>query len=250
MKVLLSKPNLPEGRVTKVLLGEEYLNRLERPLQDLGIAVIPLPADPDLAEPVRSHADMSVLHLGGRRFIAAKKAGKELCSAGIFAMDAQSPRAKSYPLDVGLNVCIIGENAFLNIDYADGRAVEELKALNYKIHHVSQGYAKCSVCVVSETHVITQDSGIYLAALGTGLEALKIRHGGIALPGYDSGFLGGCCGKTGPDRLAFTGRLSAHPDCAAILDFLKRASVEPVYLSDEPVFDVGGIIPVFEEKNA
>ena len=75
---------------------------------------------------------------------------------------------------------------------------------------------------------------------------LEITPGFVELYGFREGFIGGAAFKLAPDIIAFTGRLTRHPDKALILDFLKKHGVSAVYLTDKPVFDVGSVIPVIE----
>ena len=47
--------------------------------------------------------------------------------------------------------------------------------------------------------------------------------------------------------LAFTGTLEQHPDKKAILSFLVERNVDPVYITDYPAFDIGGVLPIMEK---
>jgi 5-methyltetrahydrofolate--homocysteine methyltransferase len=58
--------------------------------------------------------------------------------------------------------------------------------------------------------------------------------------------IGGCCGKLSKRSICFTGRLTKHPDEKEILKFIEDAGLEIIYLTDDPVFDVGSIIPIEE----
>ena len=77
---------------------------------------------------------------------------------------------------------------------------------------------------------------------------LLIQPGHIQLPGYDTGFLGGCCGKLAADKLAFTGQLDLHPDGQRIQSFLEQRGVTAVELTTGPLIDVGGIVPLMENS--
>ena len=77
---------------------------------------------------------------------------------------------------------------------------------------VKQGYAKCSLCIVSENAVITADEGLAYTLCRAGLDVLKIIPGCIRLPGYGYGFIGGCCGKLDAATMAFAGDPLTHPD--------------------------------------
>ena len=75
---------------------------------------------------------------------------------------------------------------------------------------------------------------------------LLIEAGSIQLPGYDTGFIGGCCGKLSPDKMAFTGSLKNHPSGTRIQIFLREHGVTPLELCQGPLIDVGVIIPLAE----
>lgn len=111
---------------------------------------------------------------------------------------------------------------------------------------MNQGYAKCSVCAVDERSIITQDPSIAQAARRQGLNVLKIQTGRILLPGYDTGFIGGCSGLLGGSCWRHRS-LSAHPDGERIKEFLHSRGVEPLELTDGPLYDVGSILPLLEE---
>ena len=111
---------------------------------------------------------------------------------------------------------------------------------------VRQGYSRCAVCTVDADSIITADRGIAVAAESNGMHVLLIRPGYIRLEGYPYGFIGGASCKLASDKLAFTGSLDIHPDREAILGFLSERGISPVYLSQEPAFDIGSMIPLFE----
>lgn len=106
---------------------------------------------------------------------------------------------------------------------------------------VPQGYTKCSIVCVDETSIITYDTGITKACRKAGLKVLQIAPGHVRLPGYPTGFLGGASGRVGREIL-FNGDLSAHPDCAAIRDFIESRGLSCVHFPDYPLTDVGSIL--------
>lgn len=215
---------------------------LEKPLKALDIELIQVPdnrsADPRLA----GHADLSFVHLGGKKVLigAAVTAAAPVLRAHGFEVEiAQKTQDKNYPADCNLNVCIVNDAVFCRADIAEPAAVRGRKILN-----VRQGYAKCSICVVDGTHIISDDAGIYKTAKSAGIDCLLIRKGFIELDGFEYGFIGGCTGKLAPNMLAFTGSLKKHPDEKKIIAYLRECGVEPVFLTDEPCFDAGSLLPV------
>ena len=117
----------------------------------------------------------------------------------------------------------------------------------FEIVDCRQGYAKCSVCVVDEGAIITADRGVETAARKAGLDVLLIEPGYIFLDGFTFGFIGGSSFKISRSKLAFTGTLDAHPNKEDIIHFLKVHEVEPVYLTERLIFDIGSGIPITEK---
>lgn len=238
----VTAPNLPEGRVTTVMLGQRYLNKLGHALTELGIHIISVPdnicVDPRLA----GHADLSAAHLGGREIIicrAVRTMEDKLKKEGFEVIVSQTDQNADYPADVGLNGCIVGNNIFCMSSACDERLYGGRNVIDVK-----QGYAKCSVCVVDERHIISDDESIYKAALKNGIDCLKIGKGAIELNGFDYGFIGGSSFKADKKTVAFTGTLKNHPDLEKITRYIRELGMEIIYLTEEPCFDVGSIIPL------
>ena len=58
------------------------------------------------------------------------------------------------------------------------------------------------------------------------------------------GFIGGASGKIAPDKIAFMGDISLHPEYDRIKRFLYKRDIEPISLSDEPLTDFGSLLPI------
>ena len=69
------------------------------------------------------------------------------------------------------------------------------------------------------------------------------------LPGYDTGFVGGCCGLIDKGLLAFTGSIEKFHQGERIIDFLQQHGIRFCSLTDGPMRDIGGILPLMEEEN-
>jgi ferredoxin len=77
--------------------------------------------------------------------------------ANVIKID--EPISNKYPNDILLNVAIVGKNVFANTKYASKTILKYLEQNGYSIHHVSQGYAHCSTCIVNDNAIITADKG-------------------------------------------------------------------------------------------
>ncbi len=189
-----------------------------------------------LCEPTDTHADMLLCAVGTSIF---KHALYPL--AGEHFINVTEDIGAKYPNDILLNIAIVGTHVFCNEKHASATVLEYLRELGYNIHHVSQGYAHCSTCILSEHAIITADSSIAMGAEKAGIDVLLISVGNISLPPYDYGFIGGASGVCG-DRVYFCGSLDHHPDGDKIREFCLKHHKTVVELCDSPLADIGGIL--------
>lgn len=210
-------------------------NRIIDALAREGLEVKLLAPFSALSEPTDTHADMLLCAVGDVIF---KHVHYSL--AGEFINISESMGNK-YPHDVLLNIAIVGNHAFCNKKHASSEILEYLEENGYSIHHVAQGYAHCSTCIVGDNAIITADEGIFALASSLGIDALQISAGHISLPPYDYGFIGGASGTT-ENAVYFCGSLKYHPEGEAISSFIKSHGKRVVELCDSPLSDVGGIV--------
>ena len=170
----------------------------------------------------------------------------KLTARGVRCVVPDRLPAGSYPDDVALNCFVVGNFAFGRRDSASPELLEFLRAQDIEFVDVKQGYARCSVAVVDEHSLITADRGLHRAMTAAGFDVLLIQTGGIVLEGYDTGFIGGCCGKLSADRILFCGDPLHHPDGEGIIDFLSERGVSAESTHDGQLVDFGGFITVFE----
>jgi len=246
MEKFIKSPNLPEGKVSYVIVSNRIHSVVQELKDNFHISVTVPEALPEISGEERFHADMGVCHLGEDSFIVEssnksvinmlkeKNAKHELCEC----VTAKMPM---------LNVCITGDKIICNKNKADKRILSYAESKGLKILHTNQGYTKCSSAVVYENALITSDRGIYELCRKNNIDILLISEGNIGLSGYPYGFIGGCCGKLAPDVLAFSGRINNHPDHENIKAFAKNYGVDIISLGSENLYDIGGIIPVTEE---
>lgn len=205
-------------------------------LESEGFEPVPLAPFSALSEPTDTHADMLLCAVG-----------KSIFKHALYPLEGESfinvteNIGSKYPNDVLLNISIVGTHVFCNEKYASATALEYLRELGYNIHHVSQGYAHCSTCILSECAIITADGSIARAAEKAGIDVLLISAGNISLPPYGYGFIGGATGVCG-DRVYFCGSLDHHPDGDRIREFCIKHHKKAVELGNFPLLDIGGIL--------
>ena len=204
-----------------------------------GFDIVLLPPFDALCPPVSTHADMLICYVESSMFIHKDYPLDMSAFANITRID--EPISQKYPNDVLMNIAIVGKNVFANTNHASKTILEHLKTNGYSICHISQGYAHCSTCIVSDNAIITADDIIAREAVRIGIDTLKISSGHVSLPPYEYGFIGGATGVT-EDAVYFCGSLSYHPDGAKIQEFIKAHRKEVLELIDGPLMDVGGIL--------
>ena len=155
--------------------------------------------------------------------------------------------ASPYPGEVRINVKRTGKAIVCNTKYVS----ESIKSYsdNYGIDliHSNQGYVGCSSILISDNVVMTDDESVYSAFCRIGFDCLMLSKGQIKLSGYSYGFIGGCCGFIDRNLIAFNGKLSTHGDADKIKSFLSKYNISYIELSDEPLTDIGGLVPILEE---
>lgn len=247
MMRFVEKPNLPKGKVTTVICGtedEKILSYFERN----GISVIRNAPNGYIDPSVSTHADMAAIHLGADRIIMDKSQtalSAKLKSQGMSVFKTKSFISGDYPQDIALNFTLIGDKMFGKIPLADEVLMKEAEA--FEKVSVNQGYCKCSVLVVDEKSLITDDEGIHRKALEKGVDSLLVSKGDVSLNGHTYGFIGGASGKISKDRVVFFGNIENHRDFEKIRAFLLSHGCFYECTDEGQLRDIGGIIPITEE---
>lgn len=250
MSGFVIKPNLPKS-VQALIIGEKYANFLEKALKNAGIEPFFVPNNTSVDPRLSGHADLSVFHLEGERYLLAAELKGSLFEEKLRKMGAElsflkHSLCKTYPGDAALNACAVGNALFYCKNSVSDQIVNYFTNKDAKLQPIKQGYTRCSICVVDERSIITADRGIAKAAANAGFDVLLISQDYVNLTGFEYGFIGGAAFKLSRNQLAFTGVLDAHPDKDRILDFIHEKGVQPVFLTDLPIFDIGGAIPIIE----
>lgn len=215
-------------------------------LSEYGFKNIPLKPWTALSHSIASHPDMLIFVLDDiflthiDYYQCNKTAIDTITNATNFKLLTTDEQIGSkYPADVLFNAAVVGKYLIANLNFVSKKILALCEQKGLISVNVKQGYAKCSVCVVSEGAVITSDEGICETLnKETDLEVLKIEKGNIDLYQYDYGFIGGATGSFG-DKVFFCGDLFKHPNAKQIEDFIKKQGKTAVSLTDKPLCDVG-----------
>lgn len=246
----VENPHLPSSQVSAIIMAN-LVPQATKELQTRGIRIITVPVNAALPVPVNQHADLQCLHFRGKQWFVCKsdtELNRILVGEGAEILFCEQTLGNIYPEDIRLNALLINKQLYGKISELDPAVQKACDSVGLHKIKVRQGYTKCSTAIVTENSIITADVGIADSAMEQGLEVLKIQPGNIKLRGYDYGFIGGCCGFISKSVLAFTGKLSTHPDGTRIRRFLENHKKQVLELSDDALIDIGGILP-FKEEN-
>lgn len=237
----LINPNLPDKKVIHAVVSPQYPQVISA-LNELNIVIFTVSSCENVLFPLRNHTDMLFSYFGNGAFAVERNQTylqNELENLGLDCVCNGIELKPEYPCDISLNSCVIGKHVICQNDNTPDFAKNSKTVINVK-----QGYAKCSCVPVDENSLITDDMSIYTAAINYGLDCLLVKKGCIRLDGFDTGFIGGCCGKLSKDMLAFCGDITNHPDYTQINSFLRDRHVYPHSLFDGELIDIGSVIPI------
>lgn len=241
----IERPHLPQGKVKHIIIGQKYQKTLENALLAHDLNPIWLKNNEFVDTRLAGHCDLMAAHIGGRKVVVSEfLANSQIIHNDIELIKAPNPRGKSYPMDAGLNFCIIGDKLMHNPKAAYNEIVSQL---DYKKICCKQGYTKCSICVVDENSILTADNKIARIAIENGIEALLVDSRLAELEGFNNGFIGGATFKIDRNKIAFTGVIDNLSERNKIERFLNERGIESIYLTKHKLFDIGSAIPITEE---
>lgn len=238
----LRVPFLPDRKVSHVLVAADCYEELNPVFERLGIKAVPSPYSKSLPLYIRYHPDMNCRHLGRNRFAVFKDAENlsPLLSLGAELVFTDPPVNPCYPYDASLNYLPFGNRLICNPVIADKNSLGYLSV--NEIICVKQGYCACSVSVLNESLVITGDAGISRELAKHNVGVINANAEKIVLKGCGNGFIGGASGLISPNTVCFTGRTDGVIDT----DELSAVGFHCIVLSDLPMYDIGGIVPVMQ----
>lgn len=232
----------------EIIVDTRITRACELSLLKEGFSLIKLPPDPCLGAAISSHPDTVLFYADGEIITTA-----DYCDAAAYVFSdiremrpdikihlTSDIRTDKYPYDCITNALKIGNQLYCKGDTVSNAVKELAKRKGYEIIHTTQGYPACSVLAFG-TSAITADRGLAFAMAKNGVKVTLIDQGGISLPPYEYGFIGGASGVVG-DKIYFFGDLDSHPSAGIIRKAILEEGYTPVSLSGEGLSDLGGIV--------
>ena len=232
-----------------IIVDERISEGCERALSRLGLFVMKLSPCSLLPSAIRSHPDSLIFKYGKRLFTYASYAEEGLSLFSdvreyhgdhtlTFLSDEPSDK---YPEDCKLNALVINNMLFAREKSLCAGIKTAAERDGLKIINTKQGYPACSTLKIGESHAITADKGLARTLSEEGISTLLISEGGITLPPYEYGFIGGAS-FVYSGTVYFFGEIDRHADARRIREFIEKAGYKIKSLTDEPLADLGGAI--------
>ncbi len=255
----------------KLIIDSRMRNVEKSRLMSLGYELIELEKSMDVYDEISAHPDIFCAKIGGLgalgvSTIVAEPSRFEKIYSRITQNDSSDDLIKvvkgeetirySYPDDIKYNVCVFGEYAVHNFKYTDEKVLELIDANNFKKISVNQGYTNCSIAVIDDRSIITEDVGIYNKLKKNDLDILLIEKEDIKLPGkewtgnsdyeldyYSSkkGFIGGTISRI-DNYVVITGDIKKFKSFEKIKSFIEERKLTIIDFPGYELLDYGGII--------
>lgn len=209
------------------------------------VQAIPLKPYSRLDAPVASHADMLFCILDDFVFCYedyVKESGltEVFENEGYNIVFISNECKKQYPLDISLNVLVMGKTLYCNEKYTAIEILNYAQNSGYTIINVKQGYSACSTLVIDDNTAITSDFGIAKAIKASKKNAILVNCDDVILKGYNHGFIGGSTAKIN-DKIYVFGDVSKmnFKKELEIISKEKKCEIIPVFTGR--VCDFGGV---------
>jgi len=229
-------------RSKKVIVDYRITNEAVNSLSNYGFNVVFTKELGFLLEGLKGHTDLQIVK-SGNKYVTCPECFDYYKSQlnNEFVVCGAKSLSQNYPGDVAYNAVVTNRFAIHNFQFTDSVLKESITEKNLIEINTKQGYAKCSVCVISDKAIITDDDDIYYKSSTHNIDVLKISKGTVKLNGFDYGFFGGATGLY-KNILFINGELKTHTDCILIEQFCKKHNVDIIELKKGNLYDIGSIL--------
>ncbi len=240
-------PHLVKSRLARAFVSCALPKQILDELGDMGVTCYMLGSTPNMSGELSKHPDILLNNY---------RKGMWLCESNArylpvelrpsFFTESETELNDLYPFD-----CPFNNFRLKNALYCGKSADYIIKSFaaydGLRTVFFPQNYAKCCCVIVNDHAVITSDIFISQTMAKNDFDVLLIKDSNeINLTGYSHGLIGGCGVKISDTLLGFTGDLNIFPEGDNIRDFCANHGVDAFSLTNEPMYDYGGILPITE----
>lgn len=197
----------------------------------------------NIQESLKYHPDMQICRIDKQTIVVEPSCYSYyrdiFHNTDINVIKGKTVLTAKYPSDIAYNVLVSELYAFHNFKYTDKIILEELSKRNIKLLNINQGYSKCSIMLLPNGKLITEDQGISKTSMKYGIDIFNITNREVELSGYDCGFIGGASSQGG-ELIFLTGSLSNHSYGNLLKEYI--SDIKTIELSNKKLYDYGSII--------
>ena len=224
-----------------IIINEQLPQKARSVLARLG-ETVDFSAPGIVYDAVCAHPDLFFAMVGDSMIVAPnlpQQYARLLSERKISHAQGQTPVGYRYPGSARYNAVITEKYFIHNLRISDPLLLE--KAAGREKIHVNQGYTRCNLLALGNTHFVTSDKGICQTLVDMHFRVLFVDPENILLPGFSHGFFGGACGVW-QQTVFISGSLAHHPQGGIIRQFIDSAGFAIAELYDGPLFDGGSIV--------
>lgn len=208
-------------------------------LDDNNISYLKTIDNKNLDKRIADHPDLSIFKLDENNIIVDESVydyyKKNLNHINIIRGESVK---KTYPHDSIYNI-VRFKSFFIHNNFTEKHIKKYFEDKNIDHLFVKQGYTRCSTLPL-KSMILTSDYGIY-KSLRDKIDIKLLYKEEIELDGFDEGFLGGCFGLIGDDRLIFNGNIESLSSYDIIKNMSDKENMKLLY-PDCKLKDTGSII--------
>lgn len=247
IKEVYCEPFLPQNKARRVFVSGLLPDDIIDELASMMIKPYKLGKSRNMSGELAYHPDILVNNLRKGVWICENDPAylPKNIPLGLFR-ESETELSDLYPFDCPFNNFRLG-HALICGKSADHLIRAYANYENKLTILVPQNYTKCCTVLVNRNAVITSDYYIGKTMRKYGYDVLTINDSSdIGLRGYSHGLIGGCAGKISEDTIVFTGNLKRYKYGEEIRNFCANHHVDVFSLTNKPMYDYGGILPITE----
>jgi hypothetical protein len=224
------------------IVSAGLIERAAQPLRERGFDVCSIPFCSRVDPRIGSHPDIQLCCIQNTVFVHPDLPAGFIRHLEHYAEVVVSSQelGNRYPFDCAYNAAFTGRYALCRKESTAAEILRHCERRGIPVINLPQGYARCSILIISEDRIATEDNGIAAAAQKAGIETMLIEPGSVPLKGFPRGFLGGASGSD-TTAVYFSGSIEYLNSSSEIREKIRGTNKTVIELPGE-LEDFGSIL--------
>jgi len=199
--------------IPRAIVHKDLPEHAKKALENEGFSVHTIPPCTNVDARISGHPDIQIFIFGHTVFVHPDISNDfvDLLAQDFDVIKCSERLSPKYTDDCRYNIAYTGKRVLCTQGSEPGKIRDTFADHKIIQIHIPQGYARCSILIVDEDSIITEDAGIHSTASSAGLNSLLVQQGHIPLKGFPRGFIGGATGRYGK-TIFCTGKFPDHED--------------------------------------